>query len=79
MSFVLHFLRNTDLFIDVGANLGAYSILASSVSGARTIAFEPVPHTFQLLKNNIALNRQFNLLNYLIMEFQMKKAHFVLA
>ncbi len=56
MSFVLHFLRNTDLFIDVGANLGAYSILSSSVTGVKTFAFEPVPHTFQLLKKNIALN-----------------------
>src|SRR5437879_3722358 len=29
MSFVMHFIRPDDLFIDVGANVGAYTVLAS--------------------------------------------------
>ena len=33
MGFLLHFLRQEDLFIDIGANSGAYSILATSVVG----------------------------------------------
>src|SRR5690606_35151161 len=28
MAFLLHFLRSTDLFIDIGANVGSYTILA---------------------------------------------------
>ena len=34
MSFVLHFLRPNDLFVDVGANIGSYTILATAAVGA---------------------------------------------
>lgn len=56
MAFVLHFLRMDDLFIDIGANVGVYSILASGISGCRTIAVEPVPSTFSHLSDNIKIN-----------------------
>lgn len=56
MAFVLHFLRTDDLFLDVGANIGAYTILASAVCGAASIAIEPVPRTFAHLERNLALN-----------------------
>jgi FkbM family methyltransferase len=56
MAFVLHFLRDDDLFVDVGANAGAYSILASSVNGCRVIAFEPVPSAYCKLLTNVRLN-----------------------
>lgn len=56
MAFLLHFLRPSDLFLDVGANIGSYTILASNVCGARTIAFEPDPHTCEILERNIAAN-----------------------
>ena len=55
MSFVMHALRSADLFVDVGANVGVYSILAGGV-GAKVIAVEPVPSTFETLKDNIRLN-----------------------
>ena len=55
MMFLLHFLRPEDLFIDVGANVGAYTVLASAVVGAESIAIEPVPKTFQRLMDNIHL------------------------
>ena len=57
MAFLLHFLRPSDLFVDIGANIGSYTILASAVIGAHGIAFEPVPQTFQSLIDNIHLNR----------------------
>jgi FkbM family methyltransferase len=57
MLFVLHFLRPGDLFVDVGANVGVYSVLASAVAGAKTIAVEPIPQTFSDLLDNIRLNR----------------------
>lgn len=57
MSFLLHTLRNDDLFIDIGANHGSFSILASAVIGAQTIAFEPIPTTFDRLVDNVMLNQ----------------------
>lgn len=56
MAFVLHILREQDLFADIGANVGVYSILASVNAGAKSIAIEPVPHTFSYLMRNIRIN-----------------------
>lgn len=56
MIFLLHFLREEDLFADIGANIGTYTILASGVCGARTIAFEPDPGTVEFLNRNISIN-----------------------
>ena len=60
MSFLLHFLRPEDLFIDIGANIGSYTILAAGVSGANCISIEPVPATFDLLNKNISVNDLFH-------------------
>lgn len=57
MSFLLHFLRPGDLFFDIGANVGAYTILASGEIGATTVAIEPVPSTFKFLSDNIVINK----------------------
>lgn len=56
MAFALHFLREGDVFADVGANIGSYTVLASAVAGAHATAIEPVPSTFVRLKNNISIN-----------------------
>lgn len=56
MAFVLHCLRGTDLFVDVGANIGSYTVLASGVVGCRTVSIEPVPGTFSKLERNIRIN-----------------------
>jgi len=56
MSFVLHFLRPDDLFVDIGANVGEYTLLASGYAGAKSISIEPVSFTFEKLKKNIELN-----------------------
>jgi FkbM family methyltransferase len=53
--FLLHFLRPRDLFVDVGANIGLYSTLASCAAGADCIAIEPVPATFEKLDRNIRI------------------------
>ena len=57
MAFLLTFLRPDDLFIDIGANVGAYTILASAEISANTVAIEPVPSTFKNLKDNISINQ----------------------
>jgi FkbM family methyltransferase len=48
-------LRGGGLFVDVGANVGTYTIWAAE-SGAEVIALEPTADTFGLLLENIALN-----------------------
>src|ERR1700722_17667293 len=49
-------LRDGGLFIDVGANVGTYTIWAAEL-GAEVIAIEAAADTFALLEENIALNR----------------------
>lgn len=57
MSFLLHFLRRTDIFVDIGANVGSYTILASNERGAETISIEPIPMAFEILQKNVELNK----------------------
>jgi len=57
MAFLLHFLRKGELFADIGANVGSYTILAGAHVGARTISIEPIPGTFKLLSDNVSLNK----------------------
>jgi len=56
MAFVLHALRADEHFLDVGANIGSYTVLAASGPRARVTAVEPIPETFAKLELNIALN-----------------------
>lgn len=56
MAFLLHVLRKDDLFVDIGANVGSYTVLASSAIGAKGYCFEPVPSTYTRLMTNIRLN-----------------------
>lgn len=56
MSFLLHLLQPGDLFVDVGANIGSYTVLASKVCGARSIAIEPDADTTSFLNRNIKIN-----------------------
>ena len=51
-------LRPGDVFIDVGANAGYYSLLAARLVGptGRVLSVEPIPPTAERLKANIALN-----------------------
>lgn len=54
--FLLHLLREEDLFVDVGANVGVYTVLAAGAVGARAVAIEPVPETFEKLRFNLLVN-----------------------
>lgn len=56
MGFLLHLLRPDDLFVDIGANVGSYTILASAEIKANSISIEPVPSTYVNLKNNLLIN-----------------------
>ncbi|NOQ29827.1 MAG: FkbM family methyltransferase [Helicobacteraceae bacterium] len=61
MSFLLHYLSKSDTFFDIGANVGVYSILASKVKNVKTISIEPLPDTYEKLKDNIKINRLSNI------------------
>ena len=56
MAFLIHALRREDLFVDVGANVGSYTVLACAAVGASGWCFEPVPGTFARLLDNIRIN-----------------------
>ena len=60
---VLRSLGPGDVFIDVGANIGYYTILASRLVGSEgaVIAFEPVPETATALRTNCNLNQSDNI------------------
>jgi len=47
-----------DVFVDVGANVGYFSLLAASAVGTsvRVVALEPAPSTFRALQANLARN-----------------------
>lgn len=56
MGFLLHMLRGDDVFADVGANLGSYTVLACKARQARGFCFEPVPRTYSRLLENLREN-----------------------
>lgn len=51
-------LRPNDVFVDIGANIGYFSLLASRLVGGdgAVVAVEAMPETFERLQRNIALN-----------------------
>ena len=57
MLFMLHFLKSTDIFFDIGANAGSYSLLAAGISKCKVYSFEPVLETRQNLYENFELNK----------------------
>ena len=57
MIFLLHALQPTETFVDVGSNVGAFTILASKVVKSKSIAFEPLPETVDRLIDQIQINR----------------------
>ncbi len=58
MGFMRRYLRGGDNFLDVGANVGTYTLLAKSLVGnGQVIAIEPGARAYARLSENIALNR----------------------
>jgi FkbM family methyltransferase len=55
---IAHELNPGDVFYDVGANVGFFSLLASVLVGpaGRVVAFEPLPRNIELLRANLDLN-----------------------
>ncbi|HMM10881.1 MAG TPA: FkbM family methyltransferase [Bacteroidales bacterium] len=54
--FMLNHYADKDVFIDVGANIGTYSVMLGG-KGLRVYAFEPAYENFKALNINIMLNK----------------------
>jgi hypothetical protein len=61
---IKYILKKGSVFIDGGANIGYYSLIASKIVGNQgiVIAFEPTPLVFNYLKKNIKENKSNNIL-----------------
>jgi len=56
MGFILHAVRSSDLFADVGAFVGGYTLLAAGACGAHVVAVEPNRENHADLTRNVELN-----------------------
>ena len=54
-SIIVRFLDQIDIFVDIGANLGYYTCLASQ-HGKQVIAFEPQQQNLKCLMRNLIVN-----------------------
>lgn len=56
--YLFSVLNKGDIFVDIGANVGLFSLIASRIVGdnGKVISFEPSPITFSRLVENIKLN-----------------------
>ncbi len=59
LEFLLRQVRPGDVVVDVGANVGLYTVFLAHAVGpsGHVYAFEPEPRNFDLLCQNVALNR----------------------
>lgn len=46
-------LSDTGIVVDIGANIGSFTLFAASLGAKKVIAVEPEPHNLELLRQNI--------------------------
>ena len=63
IEWIAGFKSDDDVLVDVGANVGMYTVWAAKTRGVRVFAFEPESQNFALLNRNIFLNGLGNLVN----------------
>lgn len=57
MNFIYKMVRPGDIFFDIGASIGTYSLIAASkISSGKVYAFEPTASSLNILNQNILLN-----------------------
>ncbi|MEH1963209.1 MAG: FkbM family methyltransferase [Nostoc sp.] len=58
MNFLLRYLRANDSFLDIGANVGIYTLLAASkIQSGSVYSFEVLPKNYNRLIQNLKLNQ----------------------
>lgn len=62
MTLLKRVLAKGGVFVDVGANVGAYTLVASEQFRATVLAYEPHPATFALLQENLRRNQRQNVI-----------------
>lgn len=63
MNLIKTILKDTGgTFIDIGANIGTYTLVASEIAEAYVVSCEPHPTTYARLVRNIRLNKRTNVL-----------------
>lgn len=64
IKFIKQTLKRGDVFIDIGANVGLFSVVASECVGekGKVISYEPTPNIFNRLKENANLNDYQNII-----------------
>lgn len=74
IKYIKKLLNPEDVFIDIGANIGTYSISATAAldakQGGMVYAFEPVNSIYQKLTRNIALNGIENIVTHKLALFE---------
>lgn len=65
-NFLINFLKEGDCFLDIGAHVGYYSVLASRLVGesGSVYSFEPTPRTFKSLEKNISQSKNVSINNF---------------
>ncbi len=58
INYLTKTLKKNDFFVDIGANVGLFSLIASKIVGieGKVLCFEPAPLTFSRLDENVKLN-----------------------
>lgn len=69
-NFFINFLKDGDVFFDVGAHVGYYSMLASALVGekGRIFSFEPTPRTFKSLEENAKTKKNITAYNNAVLD-----------
>ncbi|BAZ24829.1 FkbM family methyltransferase [Kalymmatonema gypsitolerans NIES-4073] len=58
MNFLLRYLRDEDSFLDIGANVGVYTLLgAFKIKNGSIYSFEALPKNYNRLEENLVLNQ----------------------
>ena len=76
--FILNYLSEGDTFIDVGANFGYFSLLASQIIGEQgsVFAYEASANTFSVLQKNTKNEKNIQLFHRAIADKDNQKVHF---
>jgi len=71
-SFIIDRLEEGNLFVDVGAHFGFFSLLASKIVGdaGRVIAYEGGQHTYEVLNKNVKLKSNIQSINKVVSNTQ---------
>jgi len=61
--YLINSLNKDNVFIDVGANIGFFTLMASNLVGnsGQIYAFEPIPSTYEYLKSNVSEKSNVNI------------------